>query len=311
AVVSRTAESAETFASGLRRRFPEKAAAVSSAAGPGAAAAALASATVLLNGTPVGMWPRAGGCPVDPALLRADVAVFDPVYCPTPSRLVLNARKAGAFAAGGLRMLVDQAVAAQKIWNPGLEFDGAAAAQKLLPRLAGTLWRKNATKILLVGFMGAGKSTVGKILAARLGVPFSDLDSEISAAAGMPIPAIFARDGEAGFRALETRVAGDVLSRPGSEVVAAGGGFPVREENRALVRASNALALLLDAPFETHWARISGRRGRPLVRSEAETRALYDSRAQVYRSFCDFAVPTSADGPASAVAAAACAALSP
>ena len=304
AVASRDAAKAEGFLAALRERVPGSRAALVAAATPEAKAAALADATVLLNGTPVGMWPHAGGIPVDPAALHPGLAVFDPVYCPTPSRLVLNARKAGARAVGGLAMLVRQAVAAQRIWNPGLALDEDALLASLLPALAADLWRKNATKVLLTGFMGAGKSTAGRALAARLGLPFADLDDEIAAAAGAPIPAIFAARGEAGFRALETEVAGRVLARPGSEVVASGGGFPTFEANRALVRETNTLVLHIDAPFETLWARLAGGDGRPLAKKREETAALYERRAPVYRAFCDFAVPTTNDAPADAVAAA-------
>lgn len=310
AVAPRRPEAGEAFAADLRARFPETRCALSVAASPEARAAALADATVLLNGTPVGMWPKAGGIPVDPAALHAGLSVFDPVYCPTPSRLVLNARKAGARAVGGLGMLVHQAVAAQQIWNPGLSLDADAIAAKLVPELAADLWRKNAVKIVLVGFMGAGKSTAGRLLAARMGLPFSDLDAEIAAAAGMPVPAIFAERGEAGFRALETETAARVLARPGSEVVASGGGFPAFEANRAIVRAANALVLLLDAPFGELWARIAGAGGRPLAKKREETAALYERRAPVYRAFCDLAVPTRNDAPPEAAAAALGAALS-
>ena len=303
-IASREAARAEAFRAELLSRCPAPRTAVRVAATPEAKAEALASATVLLNGTSVGMWPHAGGIPVDPADLHAGLSVFDPVYCPTPSRLVLNARKAGARAVGGLAMLVHQAVAAQKIWNPGLDLDGAAIAAKLLPELAADLWRKNATKVLLTGFMGAGKSTVGRLLAAQLGIGFADLDAEIVAEAGAPIPALFANVGEAGFRAAETRVAGRVLTRPGSEVVATGGGFPTFEANRALVRGANALVVHLDAPFETLWARLAGRDGRPLAKRREDTAALYARRAPDYRAFCDFAVETANDAPPESVAAA-------
>ena len=301
-VAPQTRELGEDFISGLREKFPESHCEFSLAATEEDKGAAVAAATVLLNGSPIGMWPKAGGIPVDPAALHAGLSVFDPVYCPTPSRLVLNARKAGARAVGGLKMLVCQAVEAQKIWNPGLSLDSEAIAEKLLPPLSADLWRKNPTKIVLTGFMGAGKSTVGKILADSLGIGFTDLDAEIVRDAGVTIPEIFAGKGEAGFREIETAVAGKILAESRSAVVASGGGFPVRDENRALVRASNALVVHIDGDFETLWARIATAGGRPLGKERDSAAASYAARDPVYRAFCDAAVRTSAAATPSSVA---------
>lgn len=312
AVAPSVREKGEAFVAGLRARFPQSGCALSVVADEEEKAAAVRNATVLLNGSPVGMWPKAGAIPVAPESLHSGLSVFDPVYCPTPSRLVLNARKAGARAVGGLSMLVHQAVAAQQIWNGGsLAIDAESLASDLMPPLAADLWRKNATKIVLTGFMGAGKSTVGRILAKSLGIGFSDLDNEIAAAAGMPIPALFASRGEDGFRALETDVARAALSRPGSEVIASGGGFPVSGRNRALVRGANALAIHIDGAFETHWARIAGASGRPLARERGATEARYAARAPIYRAFCDAAVETSPAAAPESVAAAIAALLAP
>ena len=293
AVASRDPVRAETFLSDLRARFPNSPCRLTALSGDDATSAALADTTVLLNGTPVGMWPRAGEIPIPPDALHPGLSVFDPIYCPTPTRLVLNARHRGARATGGLPMLVRQAVAAQEIWNPGLALDAPAITARLLPSLAATLWRKNPTKILLTGFMAAGKTTVGRALAKRLGLPFTDLDAAIVEAAGRPIPAIFADSGEASFRALERETARRVLTVPGSAVVASGGGFPTFAENCVLVRQTNTLVLHIDAPFDTLWTRLAGRRGRPLARSRTDTAALYDRRAPLYRAFCDFSAETS------------------
>ena len=219
---------ARAFLDDLRGRVPEARCCLAVADSPEERQTALAEGTVLLNGTPVGMWPHAGGIPVPPEALHPGLAVFDPVYCPTPTRLVLNARKRGCRAVGGLSMLVHQAVAAEKIWNPGIAADPDAIALRLLPGLAATLWRRNPTNILMTGFMGAGKTTIGRELARRLELPFADLDAEIEAAAGRSIAAIFAESGEAAFRELERDVAQRVLGGTESRVVAAGGGFPER-----------------------------------------------------------------------------------
>lgn len=300
AVSTRAPARGETFLADLRARFPGTSCRLSTVTGEDATAEALAASTILLNGTPVGMWPRAGGIPVPPESLHSSLAVFDPVYSPTPTRLVLNARKHGARAVSGLPMLVHQALAAQKIWNPGIALDADVLASGLIPRLAATLWKKNPANLLLTGFMGAGKTTVGRELAKRLRLPFIDLDAEIVRAAGRPIPAIFADSGEAAFRTIERDTARRILEGPSSCVIASGGGFPLAAENRALVRSTNTLVLNIDAPFGTLWRRIAGHPGRPLARTVDATAALHATRAPVYASFCDFSVTTSNNAPPSA-----------
>jgi shikimate kinase len=159
-----------------------------------------------------------------------------------------------------------------------------------MDELTADLYRKNPVQILLTGFMGCGKSTLGKALSKKLGVGFADLDDEIVAAAGKPIPEIFKTEGEAGFRTLETRVAEQVLARPGSAVVAAGGGLPTLAASREAVRRTNTLVVFLDAPFDALWRRIGGGTTRPLATSREETKARFEQRAPLYRSFCDIAV---------------------
>lgn len=122
--------------------------------------------------------------------------------------------------------------------------------------------------IFLIGFPGSGKTTVGKLLAARLGRVFEDLDDLIVRAAGIPIAEIFAREGEAGFRRLETEVLRAAAAGQGT-VVATGGGAACREENLALMLASGRVVALEVSAAEA--VRRTGRRsGRPLLDGSAD-----------------------------------------
>lgn len=137
--------------------------------------------------------------------------------------------------------------------------------------------------ILLVGMMGAGKTTVGRRLAARLGLAFVDSDAEIETAAGMSIPDIFATRGEADFRAGEARVIARLLREHGG-VIATGGGAFMNEDTRALVR-DLAISIWIKAEFELLFARVSKRATRPLLQTPDPRRtlkALIDARYPTY-----------------------------
>lgn len=151
--------------------------------------------------------------------------------------------------------------------------------------------------VLLVGFMGAGKSTVGRLLARRLGVPFFDLDRLIESEEGMSVADIFSAEGEAGFRDAESRVLCK-LERAASSVVACGGGVVVREENRALLpRLGTVVFLRVEA--ETVFGRISDLTSRPLLASgDVEgAKRLMAERDPLYLSVADHIVNTEGKSP--------------
>ena len=121
----------------------------------------------------------------------------------------------------------------------------------------------NSRTIVLVGLMGAGKTSVGRRLAVLLGMPFVDADKEIEKAAGCAIPEIFAAHGEAAFRDGERRVIARLLKDP-PHVLAAGGGAFMDPETRARIR-DDALSVWLRADIDLLLERVGGRRGRPLL----------------------------------------------
>ena len=163
---------------------------------------------------------------------------------------------------------------------------------------------KRTPGIYLVGFMGSGKSTVGRELAGRMGWSFFDLDDEIEAAEDMAISEIFATRGEAEFRHIESamlrwHVGGIGQGRPA--VVALGGGVFVAEANRQLV-LENGVAVWLDCPWETVERRVSQASHRPLARDAERVRQLFDERRASY-ALADVRVPVESDDPAVAVEA--------
>ncbi len=257
---------------------------------------------VLLNGTPLGMWPFCGEMPVPRERLHAGMEVFDTVYNPAATKLVLHAKKQGARAVGGLSMLLGQAIAAERIWHPEA-FIEDKIAQDILPDLSRELLKRSPVKYVLTGFMGAGKTSVGKMTAKRLGIKLIDLDEEIVRQVGLPVPDIFARDGEAGFRRLEAEVLETVLAQPDSAIVALGGGAIIEERVRETIRAKDALTIYLHASLDHLWLKVGQDAGRPMMKfPEEEDSArfsrvarLYETRLPIYRNYCDYELNTEND----------------
>jgi shikimate kinase len=152
--------------------------------------------------------------------------------------------------------------------------------------------------VVLVGPMGSGKSHVGRLLAARLDLDFTDVDARIEADAGMPIPAIFASEGEAGFRARESRVLADTLQRQG-QVIATGGGAVLDPGNRAAMRAAGLVVYLQVDPAE-QLRRLAGDASRPLLEVDDRPRRLAELQAQrepLYREVAALVLETSQRSP--------------
>ena len=185
-------------------------------------------AEVLINTTPVGMWPHMDGAPVDLRRLPGLTDVADVIYNPGRTDLLLQAEALGLRHAGGLSMLVHQAKRAEELFFDKPIPDGETEA------ITARLWRE-MTNLVLVGMPGSGKTTVGKLLAERSGKPFVDLDGEIARRAGMSIPEMFASQGEGPFRQLEHEVLTEACAKSG-QIIATGGGAVLREENRAAMR---------------------------------------------------------------------------
>lgn len=153
------------------------------------------------------------------------------------------------------------------------------------------------TRIVLIGFMGSGKSAVGRALARRLGVPLLDTDAEIERRTGKTVPQMFVEDGEAAFRTEETALLRELWENLEPRIIAVGGGTPMADENDGLLRQLGTVIWLTATP-ETLWARVGPTiSARPLLASApdplARIAALLASRQPRYAALADFQIPTS------------------
>ena len=233
---------------------------------------------ILVNTTPVGMWPDLEGRPLDLKSLPRLEAVLDVIYNPTRTSLLLQAEELGLRRAGGLPMLVAQAVRAEEL------FFGRELPSSENERILSQLWQ-DRTNLVLVGMPGCGKTTVGQALAQLSGRLLVDLDGEIVKRAGRPIPEMFAQEGEEAFRKLEAQTLAEVCAQ-GGQVVATGGGAVLRAENRAALRRTGRVYFLrrdLDLlPTE----------GRPLSQA-GSLEEMYRARRPLYKAAADVVIDNS------------------
>ncbi|MBQ8341590.1 MAG: AAA family ATPase [Clostridia bacterium] len=235
-----------------------------------------ADAEIIVNATPVGMYPHNGAAPLSLTLFPHLEGVLDMIYNPARTALLLEAESLGIPYRNGLLMLVSQARRAAEL------FLGTEIADGKVKRITETIAR-DTENIILVGMPGCGKSTLGKLIAERLDRKFVDCDAEIVKAAGKPIPRIFAEEGEEGFRTIETAVLAEITKKSGL-VIATGGGVVTRERNLPLMHQNGRVLFLDIAPDDLPTD------GRPL--SQKKTPAvLYAERLPLYRKAADVILP--------------------
>lgn len=239
-----------------------------------------ADVQVLVNTTPVGMYPNNGHSAADLSRLPNLAGVLDVIYNPDRTALVLDAEARGIPAAGGLYMLVEQARLASELFTGRDIPEGETA--RIHARLRG-----EALNVILIGMPGCGKSSVGRALARRMGRPFVDCDDEIERRAGKAIPAIFADEGEAAFRALECRVVAD-LCREKGRVIATGGGAILRLENLRAMRQNGRL-LLIERSLDA-----LDMNGRPLSSSREALIEMRRARGPLYAAAADAVIENNA-----------------
>ena len=234
-----------------------------------------ADASILVNATPVGMYPNNGKSPLDLMVFNSLDAVIDVVYNPAHTALLLQAEELGIPYANGLYMLVSQAKRSSEL------FTGQAIDDELQDDITDTL-SAQMQNVVLIGMPGCGKTTIGKLLSEKTGREFLDIDDEVTLRAGKPIPQIFADDGEEVFRRMETEVISD-FGKLSGKIIATGGGAVKNRRNYAPLHQNGQIfwikRRLEDLPKD----------GRPLSLTTS-LEEMYAAREPLYDAFSDFVV---------------------
>ncbi len=252
------------------------------------------SGDILINCTPVGMFPKADACPVKREIIARFEHLVDTIYNPLETVFLKIGRELGKNTCNGLYMLVAQAMAAQAIWQ-GQAVPGEVT-ERIYQRLRDQM--EPVRRVFLIGMMGCGKTTLGRALAERLKLDFVDMDDEIVRMSGRTIPELF-EQGETVFREWESRAC-EGLSWRKNLVVAAGGGAPLNARTLRAMKSNGGLVLYNDRPVE-RIARDIDASCRPLLADGPEK--LYElakTRAPRYAEAADLTVFNDA-GPGAAL----------
>lgn len=234
-------------------------------------------AGIIINTTPVGMYPNTNASPIDIGRFPRCHGVIDAIYNPLRSNLVLDALSRGIKASGGLYMLVAQAAKAAALF---LDDDSLLSGVEDVYQSI----RLSKENVVLIGMPGCGKTTVGKLLQHQLGRDFFDSDEEIVRAVGTDIPTIFRESGEAVFRQHEADSIRHLSDRTGC-IIATGGGAVLKPENVTALK-KNGILVFLDRPLEV----LLPTDDRPLSSDRAMLERRYHERMPIYRSCADIII---------------------
>lgn len=230
---------------------------------------------IIVNTTPVGMFPHNGDAPIELSLFDKCEYVFDIIFNPAKTALMLEAKKLGIPCKNGLAMLVSQAKRAAELFT---ECEIADSENERIIREIS----QREENVILVGMPGCGKTTVGKLIAKRLGKSFIDTDEEI-AALGIAPAQIISERGEAEFRRIEQNAIAEAGKRCGC-VIATGGGAVTIPQNYAHL-AQNGRIVFINRSISS-----LARDGRPLSQGDGALERLFEARLPLYRAFADIEV---------------------
>lgn len=237
-------------------------------------------ADIIINTTPVGMYPNNGERLVDLSKFTKCKKALDLIYNPARTVFLLDAQKLGIDCVNGLPMLVAQALRAAEV------FTGKSIPLTEIDRIHDIILG-NQKNIVLVGMPGCGKSTLARLISEKTGRECVDTDSLVELC-GETIPQIFDKYGETEFRNRETQAVKSVAKEQG-RIIATGGGAILREENRTALR-ENSTVIFLNAPVER-----LATNGRPLSKDIETLRKMYEQRLPLYLETADLTVEVDAD----------------
>ena len=233
-------------------------------------------ADIVVNTSPVGMFPNIANAPIDVSWFHKLECVLDVVYNPILTRLCFEAQEADIKRVIGLEMLIAQAKYTFEIFE-NMSFDDSIIDEIKKEML------KDRCNIVLIGMPSAGKTTIGKMLEEKLGKEFFDLDDMIIAKAGKSIPEIFQESGEAGFRAIETEVAIEA-SKMNNKIIATGGGVVKHKVNMDFLRL-NGITIFIDRDIDKL---MSSDPNRPLSSSKQALQQMYKERYPLYQKYAAY-----------------------
>ena len=240
-------------------------------------------AEIIINTSPIGMYPRIGNAPIDISMFHKCEAVMDVIYNPILTRLCFEAQEMDIKRVHGLEMLIAQA-------KQSVEF---FLDKQIDDQIIDDIYQdmlKERCNIVLIGMPSAGKTTIGKMLEDRMQKEFIDLDDVIIEKAGKSIPEIFEESGEAGFRAIETEAAIEV-SKLNNKIIATGGGTIKHKVNMDYLR-QNGITIFIDRDVDKL---ISSDPNRPLSKSSDALQKMHAERLPLYQKYAAYVAVNNSD----------------
>lgn len=240
-------------------------------------------ADIVVNTSPVGMYPNIANSPIDVSWFHKLECVLDVVYNPILTRLCFEAQELDIKRVIGLEMLIAQAKYSFEYFED-MKFDDSIIDEIKKEML------KDRCNIVLIGMPSAGKTTIGKMLQDKLGKTFVDLDDMIIEKAGKTIPEIFQESGETGFRAIETEVAIEA-SKMNNMIIATGGGAIKHKVNMDFLRL-NGITIYIDRDVDKL---ISSDPNRPLSSSKQALQQMHKERQPLYQKYAAYVADNNTD----------------